>query len=45
MSLNNLIQAGLLDYREIIEDISKKADKYWSYEKKLKEIESTIRQL
>lgn len=35
MSLQILIDAGLPNFREIIEEISRRADKQWSIEKKL----------
>lgn len=40
MGLQNLINTRHLNkYREIIEDVSKKAEKQWLLEKKLKEME------
>lgn len=38
MSLQGLIDCGLPDHRDVIEDVSRRADKQWGIEKKLNEI-------
>lgn len=43
MSLKGLLDYGLNNYREVIEEISKRAEKQWTIEKKLKEMEDKVK--
>jgi len=43
MNLKTLLEKGLDKFREIIEDVSRKAEKQWAIEKKLKEIEDKVK--
>lgn len=43
MSLKSLLEAGLGEFREIIEDVSKRAEKQHTIEKKLKEMEDKVK--
>ena len=44
MSLQVLIDGKLLEHRDIIEEISRRADKQWSIEKKINEIIEKLRE-
>lgn len=43
MSLKVLLECGLGKHREIIEEVSKRAEKQWTIEKKLKEMEDKVK--
>lgn len=43
MSLKVLLEAGLGNHRETIEEVSKRAEKQWTIEKKLKEMEDKVK--
>jgi dynein heavy chain len=43
MTLQRLLEAGIAEHRVIIEDVSRKAEKQWSIEKKLKEMEDKVK--
>lgn len=43
MTLQKLLEVEILEHRVKIEDISRKADKQWSLEKKLKEMEDKVK--
>jgi dynein heavy chain len=45
MSLTKLLEANLHKFREIIEEVSKKAEKQYAIERKLKELEDKIKEL
>ena len=44
MSLQIIIDNKLMDHKEIIEDISRRADKQWNIEKKINEIIEKIKE-
>ena len=45
MTLNLLMDSGLYNFREIIEEVSVRADKQYTIEKKLNEISDKLRML
>jgi len=45
LSLQKIIESGLNVHREVLEEVSRKAEKQWSLEKKLKEIEDKAKQI
>jgi dynein heavy chain len=44
LSLGKLLEVGMPKFREVIEDVSKKAEKQWAIEKKLKEMEDKVKE-